>query len=152
LGDLGGKKEEIPYPTNLPRWGGLKRRMKKNKTIEAEFFFGATPVIFQRAKELRFSMTPAEKLLWVRINKRQINNLQFRRQHPIYRYIADFYCHKAQLVIEVDGDIHRIDEIQERDEGRDYFMNELGLEVLRFTNNEIFENIDEVVQEIKLKV
>ncbi|MFA4853103.1 MAG: endonuclease domain-containing protein [Bacteroidales bacterium] len=126
--------------------------MKVNKTIEAEFFFGATPVIFERARELRKNMTNAEKHLWEKINKKQINGLHFRRQHPVSRFIADFYCHKAQLVIEVDGNIHLLGDVKERDEGRNYFMNELGLEVLRFTNEEILNNINEVVEKIKISV
>ena len=123
--------------------------MKKNKIIEAEFFFGATPLTFKRANELRRNMTDAEKLLWEKLNRNQINDLHFRRQHPINKFIADFYCHKVGLVIEVDGDIHLLDEIKERDEERDYFMHDLGLKVLRFTNDEVFKDIDNVVEKIK---
>ena len=93
-------------------------------------------------------MTEAEKQLWNRIKEKQILGLQFRRQHPINIFIADFYCHKIALVIEVDGGVHLNQDQKERDEGRDYFMKELGLKVLRFTNDEIFNDLDEVVNKI----
>ena len=122
--------------------------MKINKTINAEFFYGATPVIFQKARELRKKMTVAEKVLWDKINDRQMNGLQFRRQHPINKFIADFYCHKIRLVIEVDGRVHDTDEQMQRDKGRNYFMSELGLKVLRFSNDEVIKETQKVVDAI----
>jgi very-short-patch-repair endonuclease len=83
--------------------------MKRNRTIDAEFFYGATPEIFLRAAELRRNMTNAEKLLWQELRSKKILNLTFRRQHPVNMFIADFYCHKARLVIEIDGSIHEIE-------------------------------------------
>lgn len=124
--------------------------MKVNRVIEAEFFFGASPEIFRRASELRKNMTKAEIILWQHLRMKRVNGLTFRRQHPISNFIADFYCHKIRLVIEVDGEIHNNVEIIERDKGRDYFMNKLGLNVIRFTNSEIINNPDEVIDKIKL--
>lgn len=69
-------------------------------------FFGAKPVTFERANLLRKIMTPAEKKLWQFLKNRQLNGLRFRRQHPISIFIADFYCHSAKLIVELDGEIH----------------------------------------------
>src|SRR6185369_13752956 len=68
-------------------------------------FYGANHAIFQRAQELRSTMTTAEEILW---NVLRINNwkLKFRRQHPVANYVVDFYCHRIRLVIELDGAIH----------------------------------------------
>ncbi|MND89107.1 endonuclease domain-containing protein [Solitalea canadensis] len=64
-----------------------------------DMFFGAGPLIFERAKYLREHMTIAEKIIWEKISKKQLG-VKFRRQHPIANYIADFYCHSAKLVVE----------------------------------------------------
>ena len=123
--------------------------MKVNKTIEANFFFGAKPIIFEMARELRKNMTESETILWNEIKEGKIFNLHFRRQHPINRFIADFYCHKTRLVIELDGCIHLSKEQKERDQERDSIMKEFGLTVLRFTNNEVRNNIPAVINRIK---
>lgn len=70
-----------------------------------EMFYGAKRSIFEKAKELRENMTVAEKQLWSRLNASQLN-VRFKRQHPIDIFIADFYCHKFKLVVEVDGEYH----------------------------------------------
>ena len=75
--------------------------------------------------------------------------LKFRRQHPINIFIADFYCHKVKLVIELDGGIHKIEENREYDKGREAELEDLGLTVLRFTNKEVMNNIEKVVLRIK---
>jgi very-short-patch-repair endonuclease len=82
----------------------------KKLSIEYPMYFGATPDIFKKAKELRKCETEAETILWKRLNRNQILGLQFRRQHPIDRFIADFYCAKIKLVVEVDGSIHELPE------------------------------------------
>ena len=68
-------------------------------------FYKADPLIFENARELRNKLTPAEQTFWLRL-KEQFPDHKFRRQHPISSYIADFYCHKLKLVIEIDGPIH----------------------------------------------
>ena len=118
--------------------------MKVKKAIEAEFFFGASASVFEKSRILRKSMTKAETTLWQVIKRGQIFGLHFRRQHPINRFIADFYCHKARLVIEVDGEIHNTQDQMEYDECRNYFMNELGLLVLRFTNKQVMQDLENV--------
>jgi very-short-patch-repair endonuclease len=74
----------------------------KGMSVEYPMFFGAKPSLFKLAKQLRKEETEAEKILWSRINRNQMNGLQFRRQHPINIFIADFYCAKIKLVIEID--------------------------------------------------
>ena len=76
------------------------------KPSEMPMFYGAKPVTFERANLLRKSMTPSEKKLWQFLKNKQLNRLRFRRQHPINIFIADFYCHSAKLVVELDGEIH----------------------------------------------
>jgi very-short-patch-repair endonuclease len=140
---VGNKKEEITSQKDIYLY-----YMKANKTLSAEFFFGATPLIFERASILRKNMTQSEKIVWSKINERKINGWYFRRQHPISQFIADFYCHHVRLVIEVDGRIHNKEEQIQRDKGRDYMMNNLGLTVLRFTNDEVARDIEGVIKKI----
>jgi very-short-patch-repair endonuclease len=73
-----------------------------NKTM----YFRASPETMNNARMLRENMTQTEKLLWERLKGKQILGLRFRRQHPIFIFIADFYCHEARLVVEIDGEIH----------------------------------------------
>lgn len=121
----------------------------KSLSVEYPMYFGAKPDMFVKAKELRRTETEAEKLLWARLNKNQLLGLQFRRQHPINRFIADFYCHKIKLVIEVDGSIHEIPEHQSYDIGRSEIFNDFGITVIRFTNDQIINNIETVIKSIK---
>lgn len=100
-------------------------------------------------------MTEAEVILWNRIRKKQINNLQFNRQKPLGKYIVDFYCPAKKLVIEVDGGQHYENgENIKGDRERDKFLREvLRLKVIRFTNIDITKNIvsviDKILEEIK---
>ncbi len=80
----------------------------------------------QRAKELRREMTPAEKLLWQEVRAKKLG-VRFRRQQVIEGFIVDFYCHKAALVVEVDGDIHDLQ--KEEDERREKVLSQLGLRI-----------------------
>ena len=120
--------------------------MKRDK---GSMFYGASPKIFARASTLRQNMTKAEKMLWERLRKNQMMGLRFKAQHPIDTFIADFYCHKLKLVIEVDGEIHERKEQRDYDLGREGALRELGLTVIRFTNGEIYEDLDGVMEEIR---
>lgn len=100
----------------------------------------------QRAKELRRDMTDAEKLLWQELRANKLG-VHFRRQQVIAGFIADFYCHKAALVVEVDGDIHDLQ--QEEDARREKVLNQMGLRIVRFRNDEVLENRLQVVGKIK---
>ena len=121
----------------------------KGVSVEYPMYFGAKPEIFKLAKKLRKLETETEKQLWSRLNKNQIIGLQFRRQHPINRFIADFYCPKIKMIIEVDGSIHELPEYQSHDIGRSEVLNDFGITVIRFTNEQIIEKTDSTVEEIK---
>ncbi len=121
----------------------------KTDSIEKTMFYGASPEIFKRASELRKNMTGAEKVLWEELRRKQILGKRFRRQHPIDKYIVDFFCHDAKLVIEVDGSIHNLQEQKESDTGRSEELEQLGLTVIRFTNEQVLNNPNSVKENIK---
>ncbi|MDZ4795314.1 MAG: acetylglutamate kinase [Bacteroidota bacterium] len=115
--------------------------------MKTNMYYGASNLIFQRAEELRNRMTPAEEILWQHIH---INHWKrkFRRQHPIWNYVVDFYCHALKLVIELDGEIHEVDEVKKNDEIREVYLKDLGLTVLRFKNHELYNNLNTVLEKI----
>ena len=121
----------------------------KKVSIEYPMYFGAKPDMFVKAKELRRTETEAERQLWTKLHKNQLLDLQFRRQHPINRFIADFYCPKIKLIIEVDGGIHEIPEHKAYDIGRSEILNDFGIKVIRFTNEQVINDIETVVNKIK---
>jgi predicted helicase/very-short-patch-repair endonuclease len=105
------------------------------------------PETWDRAQRLRRALTPAEKKLWKALRAKQLG-LNFRRQHPIGRYVADFYSPQARLVVEVDGDSHAEPDQIRHDEERTRFMETHGLHVKRYSNRQINESLDGVLQEI----
>lgn len=104
-----------------------------------------TPV----ARNLRRNRTDAEALLWSRLRNRQLENAKFRFQAPFDDYVADFLCHSASLIIELDGSQHA-DSAQ--DKNRDAVMEIAGYRVIRFWNTEVFENLEGVLEEIRQAV
>jgi very-short-patch-repair endonuclease len=98
------------------------------------------------SKQMRHEPTPAEDHLWQHLRNRRTFNVKFRRQHAIERFIVDFYCADAHLIVEVDGSIH--DYTQEHDALRQAFLESLGLRVLRFTNGEVLLETDAVLERI----
>ena len=120
----------------------------RSRVIERNMFYGASRNIFEKASELRRNMTEAEKILWIELKNKKIFNIRFRRQHPIDIFIADFYCHKYKLVVEVDGNIHSEEEVKERDDGRSHDIEKLGIKILRFTNKEVMTDIQTVKHRI----
>ncbi len=115
--------------------------------MKENMYYGASHLIFQKAEELRNRTTSAEEILWKHIHINQWK-LKFRRQHPIWNYVADFYCHGIKLVIELDGGIHEIEDVKRNDEARENHLKELGLTVLRFKNEEVYNNINSVLEKI----
>jgi leucyl-tRNA synthetase len=99
-----------------------------------------------RARELRKNQTHAEILLWEKIKGRQVGNLQFLRQRPIGNFIVDFVCLVSKLVIEIDGPIHM--RTKETDVFRQEQLELFGFRVLRFSNRDVEENIERVVEHI----
>nr|WP_230966578.1 endonuclease domain-containing protein [Nostoc commune] len=98
------------------------------------------------ARQNRCEPTPAEKLLWQKLRDKQLLGFKFRRQQTIDRFIVDFYCNEARLVVEVDGEIH--DYTQQEDAIRQEFLESLGLKVVRFRNEDVLERMEGVLQDI----
>jgi very-short-patch-repair endonuclease len=97
-----------------------------------------------RAKALRQDMSLPEILLWQALRK-QPSGLKFRRQHPSGSYVADFYCHEARLIVEVDGEAHNRGAAPRDDERRDAWFAERGLSVLRIPASEILRDLNDAV-------
>ena len=98
------------------------------------------------ARQMRGEPTPAEDTLWQAVRKHQVAGAHFRRQHPVDRFIVDFYCHDAGLVVEVDGEIHQY--TQAEDAIRQEFLESLGLRVLRFSNEQVLNDLSGVIETI----
>ncbi len=107
-----------------------------------------TTELKNRRKELRKNQTKAEEILWFELRDNKLG-AKFKRQHSIGGYIADFYCQKYKLIIELDGEVHSTKEAKEYDAVRDKYFKELGYKVLRFLNREVEENTEKVLEEIK---
>ena len=118
------------------------------RSVDHSFCFGASPEIIARARKLRKRMTRCEKILWQELRKNRLEKYHFRRQHPVSRFIVDFYCHEIRLVIEVDGSIHDQEHQREWDLNRQAALENLGLTVIRFRNEEVIRNVRRVVREI----
>ncbi len=93
-------------------------------------------------------MTDAEKLVWTKMRNKQLKGYQFYRQKIIGNFIVDFYCPKVNLVIEIDGGQHYSDEAKQKDTARDDFLKSSGLRVFRFSDREVFENLNGVMERI----
>src|SRR5689334_2837430 len=115
--------------------------------MKENMFYGAGPLIFQRAEELRKNMTSAEKIIWQHVHANEWK-LKFRRQHPILNFVVDFYCHPIKLVIEIDGDIHGNEEVKKNDALREKTLRNLGLHVIRFKNEEVYMNSNDVLKKV----
>jgi len=100
------------------------------------------------SRQLRKDMTDAEKLLWSRVRRKQLNGCQFYRQKIIGKYIIDFYCPKTKIIIEIDGGQHYNDGQIRKDRARDDYMRDHKLKVLRFSDREVFENLNGVIERI----
>jgi len=94
-------------------------------------------------------MTLAEKLLWKKLQAGRFKELKFRRQHSIGNYIVDFYCPKYRLIIELDGKVHLESEQKEKDKFRDENLEDMDYKVLRFTNEEVLEEVKSILNIIE---
>jgi len=107
---------------------------------------GTTKEIEEAACRLRQELTTAEDILWQALRGRQLGGLKFRCQHPVGRFIVDFYCPSCKLSIEVDGSIHDLQQSYDRD--RTKAMQVFGYEILRFTNDEVMYDLPNVLSRI----
>jgi very-short-patch-repair endonuclease len=107
---------------------------------------GASVEMVEQARRFRQHQTDAEEVLWQVLRDRQLHGIKFRRQAAVSRFIFDFYCPAAKLVIELDGPVH--DHQQERDEARTAALEARGFRVIRFRNEEVFEELPSVLERI----
>ena len=119
----------------------MDRRFKTTNRIR-----GTTVEIEEAARRLRRNMTPAEQTLWEALKGRQVAGLKFRCQHPVGPFVLDFYCPTRKLVVELDGGIHELQE--NRDQARTDQLADYGYRVIRFRNEEVFNDLDSVLQRI----
>ncbi|MFN6464364.1 MAG: endonuclease domain-containing protein [Nostoc sp. DedVER02] len=102
-----------------------------------------------KRQTLRNNMPPSEKIVWAKLRNQQIESCKFRRQYSIDRFVVDFYSSELRLAIETDGDSHYQDGVPEYDRDRQAFLESKGTRFLRFTNQEVYQNIDGVVDKIR---
>ena len=131
-------------PAPLPEGEG-----SKNNQYRGGYDFSG---LVEKAREMRKAQTPPEKLLWELLRNKQLGGLKFRRQHQIGDYIVDFYCHEKRLIIELDGCIHQKVKQVIKDKKRDEYLRALGINVLRFKNEDVINNIAQVLSSIAEQV
>jgi len=102
----------------------------------------------EKHRALRKRMPPAEVILWSKLRSKGLNGCKFRRQYSIGSYIVDFYCPQIKLVIEVDGDSHFVDGADSYDRNRQAIIESLGISFLRFTNRDVYERLEGVINTI----
>ena len=117
--------------------------MQEKATLEA------IPAILQIARDHRLPLTPAEAKIWARVRNRGLG-FKIRRQHPIWRFIADFYCAEAKLIIEIDGDFHGEPDQEEYDRARTLWLEESGYKVMRIMNEDVHRHLEDALNEIYL--
>ena len=111
--------------------------------MKENMFYKAHPLIFKKAEELRNKPSYSESLLWNYIRENQFG-IKFRRQHPASIYVLDFYTHALKLAIEIDGDIHSMEDVKRNDLERQKRLEALGIQFLRFSTQEVEKEIDKV--------
>ncbi|QFR38740.1 DUF559 domain-containing protein [Candidatus Gracilibacteria bacterium 28_42_T64] len=115
-------------------------------------------VIIGVSRRLRKEMTGSEKILWEKLKSKQLKNIKFLRQAPVYVYtensgldryiISDFLCREYNLIIELDGSVHDLKEIYELDKHKESLLTNLGYKIIRFKNEEIHSNLEKVLSKI----
>lgn len=118
--------------------------------IKDRCFMELVPKFLKKLKCFERNMTRHEIMLWDKLKSNQLLGLRFKSQHPIHSFIADFYCHKLKLVIEIDGETHISKVVGEYDNGREKEMEAFGIQTIRFTNKEIDEKLHFVIETIKV--
>ncbi|MCY2688511.1 endonuclease domain-containing protein [Salinimicrobium sp. TH3] len=125
---------------------------KDNPYHDNSMWKGAQSEIFKREENLRNYPTEAEKLLWEKLICDPFKTYHFRRQHPIHHFIADFYSHQLKLVIEVDGEYHESSEQKIKDQTRTELIQFQDINVIRFTNQQVIQNMEKVLKIISEKI
>jgi very-short-patch-repair endonuclease len=111
---------------------------------------GASVTTFENARINRKAPTATEAIMWEKLRGKKINGHKFRRQHPINTFIADFYCHEKKLIVEIDGEYHFQDDQPQYDAWRTETLESLGITVIRFSNYEVENEIEKVINLLKV--
>jgi very-short-patch-repair endonuclease len=106
------------------------------------------PEVKDKRRELRKNMPPAEVMLWSKLRGKNVKGYKFRRQYSVGTYIVDFFCAEIKLAIEIDGESHYLTGSEDRDRKRQAFIESAGICFLRFTNFDVYERLDGVLQTI----
>jgi very-short-patch-repair endonuclease len=122
------------------------------KAIKKDMYFSAKPELFRRALKMRKNPTSGEEAMWKLLRRFRKEGSVFRRQHPIDFFIADFYCHRLRLEIEVDGEYHLDEDALAYDDQRSGELERFGITVIRFPNEDILNSPESVVSSICLKI
>lgn len=104
----------------------------------------------EQRRQLRRDMTKAEELFWMKVRRKQVSGVRFKRQYGIGPYILDFYVPKKNLAIEIDGGIHEIETVKQKDTNKEAFLNKNGIQVIRFTNETVLNELDRIIKEIEI--
>ncbi len=133
---------------NLPQKGGGRAGGAPDR-VGVERRFDYTPAQTARARRLRREMTDVERKLWGYLRGNQMCGYGFRRQHPVGRYVLDFYCPQLKLAVEVDGSQHGEDPVAAREAARTALLAQQGIAVQRFWNVDLMDNLEGVLEMIR---
>jgi very-short-patch-repair endonuclease len=115
-------------------------------------FQGYNPELKELARKLRNNSTKAEIKLWRHLRNKQMMGLDFQRQKPLGNFIADFFCPEVRLVVEIDGYTHRFEDTINKDKAKNEYFRSQSIEVIRFTDDEVFNDIQTVIKTIKQNI
>jgi very-short-patch-repair endonuclease len=131
---------------------GVSSPIINNQNLSRREIIPYNPKLKELARELRNNSTKSEIILWKELKGKFEGKYDFHRQKPLDNYIADFFCHELKLVIEIDGESHHWEETQKNDYNKEFRLNELGLNVLRFPDSDIFKQLESTLTTIKIYI
>ena len=134
---------KLPPPTHIGVENDMLKVARPRRHRNAPFMTAS-------ARRLRREATFPERLLWSRLRAGQLGGIRFRRQHPIGPFVVDFYCAQVKLAIEIDGVSHK--GCEQRDRDRTLYLESLGIRVVRFTNDEVLGDLEEVLFRIACEI
>jgi very-short-patch-repair endonuclease len=124
-----------------------KQMLLRDRYLDS-LYNGSRSSTLNNSASLRANTTKAEQLLWSKIRNRQLKGKKFRRQHPVIRFVLDFYCHECKLDVELDGHHHKLKKQKEYDKERAELLKEFGITTLRFWNHEVINETQKVLDKI----
>ena len=108
------------------------------------------PKLKELARQLRKNSTKSEIFMWKKLKNKQLHGYNFNRQKPIDNYIVDFFCRELMLAIEIDGYTHQNEEVYEKDMTKEKKLNELGVNIIRFQDKDVFNDMDNVIRTLEI--